>query len=111
MFIGNALLALLIHELGHYLIALYFGEQLAFRFELSKLFGKIPIPRFIWTMPEGLTNMQKKAVALAGFGTELTAIVPCVLMGFWEYAVVAGTHLVLYNWYAGENNDFKWLNA
>ena len=68
------------------------------------------MPRFTWDMPEGLTDRQKKAVALSGFGLELLAA-PCLfLAGLELYAVVALAHLALYPMYAGEVNDFKWMN-
>ena len=103
--------AFLLHELAHYLTAKYFGTRLTFRFEWGKLFGKIPIPRYVWDMPEELTLKQKKLVALSGFGVELLAAIPCSCVGLWEYPIVAVLHLVLYSFYAGENNDLRWLSA
>lgn len=108
---GGILLACLTHELGHYLTARLFKARLTFRFSWGKLFGKIPIPRYVWDMPEELTLKQKKLVALSGFGVELLAAIPCACIDFWEYPVVAALHLVLYSFYAGENNDLRWLSA
>ena len=106
----SVLAAFAVHEAGHCLAARLFGEKLAFRFAWGRLFGKIPIPRFIWDMPESLTARQKKIVALAGFGLELLTA-PCLfLAGLELYAVVALAHLALYPMYAGEVNDFKWMN-
>lgn len=103
-------IACVAHELGHFLTAWFFGQRLTLRFSWGKLFGKIPIPRFTWDMPEALTDKQKKIVALAGFGLELLAA-PCLfLAGLELYAVVALAHLALYPMYAGEVNDFKWMN-
>lgn len=101
--------ALFLHEFGHYTAALCFGQELAFRFAWGKLFGKIPVPRFVWDMPEELSAAQKKVVALAGFGLELFAAVLCAICGLWAYSAVALAHLVLYSRYAGEASDFKWL--
>lgn len=105
----SVLAAFAVHEAGHCLAARLFGEKLAFRFALGRLFGKIPIPRFIWDMPESLTARQKKIVALAGFGLELLAAPLLVVVGLELYTAVALVHLVLYPMYAGEANDFKWL--
>lgn len=101
--------AFVIHEAGHFLAVRCFGEKLSFRFAWGKLFGKIPVPRFTWNMPEALTDKQKKIVASAGFVLELSMTPLLVVMGLELYAVVALAHLVLYPMYAGEANDFKWL--
>lgn len=107
---GGILLACLTHELGHYLTARLFKARLTFRFSWGKLFGKIPVPRFTWDMPEGLTDRQKKIVALSGFGLELLAAPLLFAAGIEIYTEVALAHLALYPLYAGEANDFKWLN-
>ena len=49
----------LIHELGHYLVALTFGHHLVFR--------RQGLPPFIWDMPGGHTKHQR-LIALSGFG-------------------------------------------
>ena len=105
----SALAAFVIHEAGHFLVARCFGEKLSFSFTWGKLFSIIPVPRFTWNMPNALTDKQKKIVALAGFGLELSMTPLLVVMGLELYAVVALAHLVLYPMYAGEANDFKWL--
>jgi len=43
--------AVLFHEGGHYVAALCFGHKIKFRFEWGKLFGVVPVPRGVWTMP------------------------------------------------------------
>lgn len=102
--------ACLIHEAGHFITALIFGETLRFSFAWGKLFGKIPVPRFIWNMPQSFTSGQKMITGLAGFGAEfLTAIPLCIICGLWQYAAVTLLHLALYNFYAGDASDFKWL--
>lgn len=102
--------ACLIHEAGHFIVALIFGETLRFHFAWGKLFGKIPVPRFIWEMPKSFTSGQKMITGLAGFGAEfLTAIPLCIIYGCWQYAAVVLLHLATYNYYADEANDFKWL--
>ena len=107
----SVLAAFAVHEAGHCFAARLFSEKLAFRFAWGRLFGKIPIPRYVWDMPEELTLSQKKLVALSGFGVELLAAIPCSCVGLWEYPIVAVLHLVLYSFYAGENNDLRWLSA
>lgn len=102
--------ACLIHEAGHFIVALIFGETLRFHFAWGKLFGKIPVPRFIWEMPKSFTSGQKMITGLAGFGLELLTAVPCLIYGIWEYPVTAAAHFALYPLYAGEANDFKWFN-
>lgn len=102
-------LAALIHEGAHCLTMRCFGKRLTFRFSWGKLFGKTPIPRYVWDMPEELTDKQKKITALAGFGLETAAGVLLFALGFRELLPVAAAHLALYRFYAGEDNDFKWL--
>ena len=101
---------LVIHEGGHYLAARFFGQKLVFRFSIGKLFGVVPLPRWVWTMPRSFSYGQRVAVALSGFGAELGIILP-----FWQakapwalpYTGVALLHLCLYRFYAGDANDFK----
>ena len=106
----SVVLAGVIHELGHYWAALWFGHKLSFRFA----WGRFGVPRFIWDMPYFFMNegWKVKVIAAAGFGTELLAAV--VLLAVWRefglwYAGVAVAHLAAYRWYAGENSDFKWF--
>ena len=114
-----------IHEGGHYLAALFLtGEKLRFRFSVGWLcYGKLPVPRFIWTMPLesspaklGWTPdvWRRRVIALSGFGLEL--LVSLVLMAVdpgstfsRAYTLAALAHLALYKFYAGEASDFKWL--
>ena len=105
-----------IHEGGHYLAALFLtGKKLRFRFSVGWLcYGKLPVPRFIWTMPWTPDVWRRKVIALSGFGLEL--LVSVVLMAVdpgstfsRAYTLVALLHLALYKFYAGEASDFKWL--
>ena len=94
-------LPMVLHEMGHFFVALIFGESIRFTFAVGYFFG-IPVPRATWRIPEGLTKNQKKLVLQAGFAVELLA------MPFlpWVYSAVAMTHFLLYPWYAGKENDF-----
>lgn len=110
-------LALLIHEAGHYITARIFGEKLKFEFSVVKLKLKhlppIPILRFTMDIPQELTKTQERIVALSGFGLEL--LVAVLLFIFVSgtislrnyYILVSVLHLILYSRYAGESNDFK----
>lgn len=109
-------LALLIHEAGHYITARLFGEKLKFEFNVAKLKLKhlppIPILRFTMDIPEAFTKTQHKICALSGFGLEL--LVTALLFIFVNdtyllrnyYISVTVLHLILYPKYAGESNDF-----
>ena len=113
----NFLLALILvaitHEAGHFLVALAFGQRIKFRFEWGKLFGKVPIPRGVWDMPE-MEKWKQQLVAAAGFGLEF-AVGAALLFTGWDfapfYAGVAVVHLVAYKFYAGEASDFKWFKG
>lgn len=105
-----------IHEGGHYLAALFLtGKKLRFRFSVGWLcYGKLPVPRFIWTMPWTPDVWRRRVIALSGFGLEL--LVSVVLMAVdpgstfsRAYTLAALAHLALYKFYAGEASDFKWL--
>lgn len=101
--------AFLMHEAGHFLGALYFGYVLKFKFTWGALF-KIWVPRLIWTMPAALTDCQKRLVALAGFGFEIITIpIFYILVDLRLYPFVVLLHLIVYQFYAGTDNDFKWL--
>ena len=102
--ITSIILACLIHEAGHYCVAKYFGEVITFKFQLSGM-----IPRFIWTMPSSFTPIQKKYVALAGFGCEFIVAPILFFLGLVLYPVIAILHILCYNFYCGESSDFKWL--
>lgn len=96
--IGSVIVAGIIHELGHYLMALRYGHRLTF-----KRHGI----RFIWEMPYAMPSVQRW-IALAGFGAELLS---ALLIGWLVpiYTVVVVLHLTAYRFYAGEYNDFNWL--
>ena len=96
----SLILAGLIHELGHYLVALTFGHHLVFRRQGF---------RFIWDMPED-TPKHQRLIALSGFGTEILFAPLLYLAGLTLYPWVVAVHLMAYPFYAGESNDFKWLD-
>ena len=103
----SILAACLIHEAGHYFTVLCFGGRIVFRFAWGKLWGKVPIPRGIWYMPEGFSLRQKKITALAGFGAEFFAAPIFYVVGLEAYIFVVLLHLILYRFYAGEASDFQ----
>ena len=88
----------LIHELGHYLTALYYGHNLVFRRQGF---------RFIWAMPED-TPRHQRLIALSGFGAEIFFALLLYLAGLWLYPWVVAVHLIAYPFYAGDYNDFRW---
>lgn len=109
-FIASGIVCALIHEFGHWIVAKIFGGDIKFRFEWGKLFGIIPIPRGIWDMPEQFNKTQKKFTAAAGFGFEFIAsIIALLVFGLYTMLIVSVAHIVLYQFYAGEASDFKWL--
>ncbi len=65
----SVVLAGLIHELGHFIVALGYGNFLRFELNWGRLW-RIPVPRYVWYMPEELPVQAKRHVALAGFGSE-----------------------------------------
>lgn len=101
----------IVHECGHYFCAKAFGRTIAFRFEWGMLFGKIPVPRFIWDMPD--TNIRtQRLIAASGFAAEFAvAILLWLLMDTYGDITLAAAsiHLGLYSFYAGESSDFKWF--
>ena len=101
-------LAGVIHELGHFIVALGYGYFIQFEFNWGKL-GGIPVPRYTWYMPAGLPTAAKQHVALAGFSTEFL-VAPILYFILPHYPVIALIHLILYPFYAGEMNDFQWIN-
>ncbi len=111
MVLISAVLACLVHEAGHYFTALSFGERIVFRFAWGKLWGKVPIPRGVWYMPESFSLRQKKITALAGFGAEFLAAPFFYAVGLEAYIFVALLHLILYRFYAGEASDFQWFKG
>lgn len=102
------ILACLTHEGGHYLAALAFGERLKFHFEWGRLFGIVPVPRWVWTMPS-MAEWKQRVVAVAGFGTEFAVAGVCVALGWLWLLLVASVHIIAYPFYAGDSSDFKWL--
>lgn len=115
--VAALIVAVAVHEAGHYLVALALGKKISFSFTTTKLLF-IPIPRFVWEMPSDVTVKQNNVIALAGFGIELLISVIIVLARFFGYSsllilnyyVIASIiHLVLYPMYAGDYNDFKML--
>ena len=95
----SLILAPLIHELGHYLAALYYGHNLVFRRQGI---------RFIWDMPND-TPKHQRLMALSGFGLEVLFIPILFFAGLTLYPYVVILHLIAYPFYAGEANDFKWI--
>jgi len=112
-FLIAPIVACVIHEFGHWLMAKIFGEKIKFKFALGRLWY-IPIPRWTWVMPWRLKGWRRRAVALAGFGLEVMAIalMPFIFVPkefFFCYAVVAMLHVIAYPFYAGSANDFNYL--
>ena len=105
----SVVLAGLIHELGHFIVALGYGNFLRFEFSWGHLW-RIPIPRYIWYMPEEFTDRQKRHVALSGFGTEFM-VAPILYFLLPYYPLIAFLHLTIYPFYAGSVSDFQWLEA
>lgn len=97
----SVVLAGLIHELGHYLVAPTFGHHLVFRRQGF---------RFIWDMPND-TPKHQRLIALSGFGVEILTAPLLYLAGLWLYPWVVAVHLMAYPFYAGESNNFKWLDG
>ena len=97
-------LCFLVHEGGHYLAALCFGERIKFRFA----WGKYYVPRYIWDMP-AMERGKQRVVAAAGFCAE-GAVAGALLAAGWPYMAVAFlAHFVAYPIYSGEASDFKWF--
>ncbi len=76
----------LIHEMGHYLVALTFGHHLVFRRQGFRL---------IWDMPND-TEARQRLIALSGFGTEIVFAPLLYLAGLWLYPWVVAVHLMAY---------------
>ena len=74
----------LIHELGHYLAALYYGHNLVFRRQGI---------RFIWDMPND-TPQHQRLIALSGFGAEILTAPLLYFAGLWLYPWVVAVHLM-----------------
>lgn len=105
-----ALLAMIIHEGGHYIVAKLFGYTIHFTFQFGKLWF-IPIPRGVWEMPD-TDPWKQRIIALAGFTFEILAAYPISLLCFdfaKVYLVVALVHLIAYKFYAGDASDFNFI--
>ena len=117
-----AALAAVTHELGHYAVALVNGHKISFKLAWMPLFKlewlKIPVGR--WNMPTGITRIQAKAIATAGFDLEfITAVMINVSSDFLGspllsyisavYTGVVVVHYILYPWYNADGSDFKWI--
>lgn len=95
---GTILLIPIVHELGHWLAARFFGSRLSFTFE----WGKFYVPRWTWQWPD-VTRNQLRIICLAGFGLEF-ALIPLMPL---PYQVAAVIHFLAYPFYAGEKSDWK----
>ena len=95
----SLILAPLIHELGHYLTAMYLGHTLEFRRQGFRL---------IWDMPND-TPQHQRLIALSGYGAEILAAPLLYFAGLWLYPWVVAVHLMAYPFYAGEYSDFRWF--
>jgi len=94
-------LAFSVHELGHYLTAMFLGHTLEFRRQGI---------RFLWDMPDD-TEAHQRLIALSGFGAEILAAPLLYLAGLTLYPWVVVAHLIAYPFYAGGSSDFQWLNG
>lgn len=106
---------MIIHEGGHMMMAMVFKRRIHFKFQFGMLFKFIPIPRGVWQMPNDISSIKQKAIAIAGFLSEflmllmLLSIPRCRIEFAPYYAIVSIAHIMLYKYYAGEASDFKWL--
>ena len=100
-FILSVVLATLIHELGHYLTAMFLGHTLEFRRQGI---------RWIWDMPND-TETHQRLIALSGFGAEIVFAPLLYLAGLTLYPWVVVAHLMAYPFYAGGSSDFQWLDG
>ncbi len=100
-FILSIVLAGLIHELGHYLTAMFLCHTLEFRRQGI---------RYIWDMPND-TPQHQRLIALSGFGAEILAAPLLYFAGLTLYPFVVVVHLMAYPFYAGEYSDFQWLDG
>lgn len=99
-----------VHEAGHWAAARCLGHKLHWYFRKGKI-GPLPIPRFLWDMPDGSSKEHRRAVAQSGFLAEFVWGVFCLLLsplGLLPMAVGL-IHFALYPWYTGDWSDFKWF--
>ena len=104
----------IVHEGGHYITSVIYGHPIKFRFSFGLLFNKILIPRYVWFMPVEFNDTERKIVAAMGFISEIVfgAILLLLFNSHFStiYAIISLLHLGLYNFYAGDNSDFKFFN-
>ena len=101
----------IMHEFGHFLTAALNKKILKFEFKFVRIFNIIPIPRFIWYMPEDLTVNQQKLIAISGFGFEFVFCIVYLVLAHNIFSMLllalAILHLLAYKFYAGDFNDFS----
>jgi hypothetical protein len=89
------------------LVALFHGRVLRFYYSEGSLLG-IPVPRYCWDIPAGLTTVQEDMILRAGFVSEAVAgaVLLCVSWG-WGLAYLAGyaLHRGLYVHYGGNPKE------
>lgn len=95
------------HEGGHYLAALFCGQRLKFFYSQGSLWG-IPIPRYCWYMPWGLSGEKETLIYRAGFALEFA--VGVILTALWTWiglAYLLGTlvHRLAYVHYGGNPKE------
>lgn len=104
-------LAVFVHELGRWLVARVFGEKLSFSIGWGVI-GEIPVPRGMWSMPN-IDSWKQRVIAAAGFVSEIGLGVILWDMGakplVHVYIGFALIHLILYEFYAGNDSDIKWI--
>lgn len=93
----------IVHELAHFVSSILVGKQIKFRFSFGKLFGVIPLPRYIWDHPANISKGKLRFICQSGFVLELGLILFLPL----HYQVMALLHFVMYPWYSGEVTDFN----
>lgn len=105
------ILAVVVHESGHWLCARAFGEKINFRFGWG-LIGDIPVPRGLWTMPD-IEPWKQRMIAAAGFVAEIAVGLVLLYEQIQPLASVyisfAVIHAILYKFYSGEASDYKWI--
>ena len=105
------LMAVAVHESGHWLCARSFGEKLNFSLGWGMI-GEIPVPRGLWTMPD-IEQWKQRMIASAGFVAEIAVGLVLLLEGTQPLAYVYMSfvfiHAALYKFYSGEDSDIKWM--
>lgn len=103
LIIFQIILAIIFHELGHFITALIFGHVIKFSFSCGYMFNMF-IPRWTWVMPTN-KRYEQRLIAQAGFALELL-VIPFLSP---IYAFIAILHFILYPWYSGNDSDFKYF--